>query len=212
MRGLPPLPRSTMEARWEPPASAGGATRQRRGKSRTSINRALAPALGRYDNVGSGMLPAPQETRTFFTSFATWERRFILQSNPLCDLLLDVIRENRTRQRFQVHEFVFMRNHVHLILTPAPLVSLEKAMQFIKGGFSYRARKEMIFNGEIWQKGYNEHRIRDADEYAKHVEYLWMNPVKAGLAEHPEEYPYSSAQLKAEVDPAPQQFQPIPRG
>ena len=115
-------------------------------------------------------------------------------------------------QRFQVHEFVFMRNHVHLVLTPAPPVSLEKAMQFIKGGFSYRARREMIFHGGIWQKGYNEHRIRDADEYAKHVEYLWMNPVKAGLAEHPENYPYSSAQLKAEVDPAPQQFRPKPRG
>jgi len=154
------------------------------------------------------MLLAPQEARTFFTSFATWERRFLLQSNPLCDLLLHVIRENRAKQRFQIHEFVFMRNHVHLILTPAPLVSLEKAMQFIKGGFSYRAKKEMNFNGEIWQKGYNEHRIRDADEYAKHVEYVWMNPVKAGLAERPAEYPYSSARLKAEVDPVPLHFQP----
>jgi putative transposase len=153
------------------------------------------------------MLPAPQETRTFFTSFATWERRFLLQSHPLCDLLLDVIRDSRTKQRFQVHEFVFMRNHVHLILTPAPLVSLEKAMQFIKGGLSYRAKREMIFNGEIWQKSYNEHRIRDASEYAKHVEYVWMNPVKAGLVQRPEEYPYSSARLKVEVDPAPQQFQ-----
>jgi putative transposase len=158
------------------------------------------------------MLPAAQETRTFFTSFATWERRFILQSNPLCELLLNVIRENRTRQKVQVHEFVFMRNHVHLILTPAPLVSLEKAMQFIKGGFSYRARREAIFHGEIWQKGYNEHRIKDADDYAKHVEYLWMNPVKAGLVEHSEEYAYSSARLKGEVDPAPQQFQQKTRG
>ena len=136
----------------------------------------------------------------------------ILQSNPLCDLLLDVIRENRAKQKFQVHEFVLMPNHVHLILTPAPLVSLEKAMQFIKGGFSYRAKKEMNFNCEIWQKGYNEHRIRDADEYAQHVEYVWMNPVKAGLVEQPEEYLYSSARLKAEVDPAPFQFQLRARG
>ena len=105
-----------------------------------------------------------------------------------------------------------MRNHVHLILTPAPLVSLEKAMQFIKGGLSYRAKREMIFNGEIWQKSYNEHRIRDASEYAKHVEYVWMNPVKAGLVQRPEEYPYSSARLRAEVDPAPLQYQPKPRG
>ena len=80
-------------------------------------------------------------------------------------------------------------------------------MQFIKGGFSYRAKKEMGLNFEIWQKGYNEHRIRNAEEYAQHVEYVWMNPVKAGLVERPEEFPYSSAQLKAEVDPAPLQFQ-----
>jgi putative transposase len=152
------------------------------------------------------MLIAPQETRTFFISFTTWERRFILQSSPLCELLLDVIRQNRAKQRLQVHEFVFMRNHVHLIVTPAPLVSLEKAIQFIKGGFSYRAAKEKNLNHEIWQKGYNEHRIRDAAEYAQHVEYIWMNPVKAGLVEHAEEHPYSSARLKSEVDPVPLQF------
>jgi putative transposase len=67
------------------------------------------------------------------TSFATWERRFILQSIPLCDLLLDVLRQDRALQRYEIHKFVFMRDTVHLILTPAPLVSLEKAMQFING-------------------------------------------------------------------------------
>jgi putative transposase len=123
-----------------------------------------------------------------------------------------VIRKNRAKGTFQVYEFVFMPDHVHLILTPAPLISLEKTMQFIKGGFSYRARKEMNFNHEIWQKGYNEHRITGADEYAQPVEYVWMNPVKAGLVEQPGEFPYSSARLRAEVDPAPLQFrQETPR-
>jgi putative transposase len=157
-------------------------------------------------------MSAPQETRTFFTSSATWERRAVLQSHNLCDLLLDVIRENRAKQRLQMHEFVFMRDHVHLILTPSPLVSLEKAMQFIKGGFSYRAKKELNFNGEIWQKGYNERRIKDAGEYARNVEYIWMNPVKARMASRPEEYPYSSACLTKEVDPAPPQFRGTARG
>jgi putative transposase len=105
-----------------------------------------------------------------------------------------------------------MRDHVQLILTPAPLESLEKAMQFIKGGFSYRAKKEMNFNGEIWQKGYNEQRIKDADQYAKHVNYIWMNPVEAGLVERPQEYLYSSARLRTEIDPAPCQFQVQSRG
>lgn len=148
----------------------------------------------------------PQEARTFFTTFATWERRPILQSHPLCDLLLEVIRENRAKQRFQIHEFVFMRDHVHLILTPAPLVSLEKAMQYIKGGFAHRAKKELL-QGELWQKSYHDHRIQEAADYANHVEYIRLNPVKAGWAGKPEDYPYSSAQLKTEVDPPPPQFQ-----
>jgi hypothetical protein len=59
----------------------------------------------------------------------------------------------------------------------------------------------MNFKSEIWQKGYNERRIADADDYAQHVGYLWMHPVKAGLVKQPEEYPYSSARLRAEVDP-----------
>jgi putative transposase len=153
---------------------------------------------------------APQETRTCFITSTTWERRAILQSHQLCELLLNVIRENRAKCRFQVHEFVFMRDHIHLILTPARLVSLEKAVQFIKGGFSFRAKRENLFNGEIWQKGYHENAIRDAAEYAQHIEYIWMNPVKAGLVERPEEYMYSSARLTAEVDSPPLQFEPRP--
>ena len=95
---------------------------------------------------------APQEIRTFFISTATWERRSILQSTPLCDLLLNILRENRAKQRFELHEFVLMRDHVHLILTPSSQVPLEKAIQFIKGGFSFRAKKDLNLMGEIWQR------------------------------------------------------------
>ena len=153
------------------------------------------------------MTLAPQEIRTFFTSSVTWERRLILRSSALCDLLLDVLRQDRAQGRYEIHEFVFMRDHIHLILTPAPDVSLEKAMQFVKGGFSFRAKKELSFNREIWQKKNKEHRIKDAADYARHVEYIWMNPVKAGYVEAPEDYWYSSARLRSEVDPAPAHLQ-----
>jgi putative transposase len=150
---------------------------------------------------------APQEIRTFFVSFAISERRFLLQSDRFCELLLDVIRDNRRKKRMEVHEFVFMPNHVHLLLTPAPDVPLEKAIQFIKGGFSFRAGRELNFRGEVWQKGFNEHRIQDAADYANHVEYMRMNPVNAGLVTRANEWPYSSARLTHEVDPAPPHLQ-----
>ncbi len=153
------------------------------------------------------MPETPQSYRTFFISTATWERRSILQSHPLCNLLLSVLRENRAKNRFQLHEFVFMRDHIHLILTPNAEVSLEKTMQFIKGGFSFRAKKDNLFNGEIWQKGFHEDTIKSPREFAQQVEYIWMNPVKAGMADRPEDYLYSSARLRSEVDPAPRQFQ-----
>ena len=89
-----------------------------------------------------------------------------------------------------------MSNHIHLILTPAPNVSLEKAMQFVKGGFSFRAKQELKYEEEIWQKGNDDHRIKDAADYAQHVEYIWMNPVRAGLVARPEQYLYSSARLR----------------
>ena len=146
---------------------------------------------------------APQEVRTFFATSVTFERRLILQSKSLCDLLLDVFRDNRSKGRLLLHEFVIMRNHFHAILTPAPEIPLERAMQFLKGGFSYRAKKELGMKFEIWQKGFKEHRIKDADDYRDHVEYIWNNPVRARLVLRPEDFPYSSARLRDAVDPPP---------
>ncbi len=75
-------------------------------------------------------------------------------------------------------------------------MSLEKAMQWIKGGFSFRANKELGFRGEIWQRGYSDVRIVDEQSFQRHREYIENNPVKAGLSSSADEYPYGSAYLK----------------
>jgi putative transposase len=96
-----------------------------------------------------------------------------------------------------------MPDHFHLILTPAPDISLEKAVQYIKGGFSFRAKKELAFQSLVWEESFTNHRIRDADDYQQHREYIHRNPVKAGLVKTPSEYPYSSAYPGMDLDPAP---------
>jgi putative transposase len=75
-------------------------------------------------------------------------------------------------------------------------LSIEKAMQLIKGGFSFRANKELGFRGEIWQRGFSDVRIVDEQSFQRHREYIDNNPVKAGVANSPEEYPYGFAYLK----------------
>jgi len=145
----------------------------------------------------------PQEDRTCFVTSVTIGRKLLFRSNGFCELLLDVFGENRTKQRFQLHEFVIMPNHFHAILTPAHDTSLEKAMQCVKGGFSYRAKNELRFAFEIWQPGFAPHRIKDTEDYAIHVDYIWNNPVRARLVLRPQQYPYSSARRRDLVDPAP---------
>jgi putative transposase len=83
-----------------------------------------------------------------------------------------------------------------VIITPAYEISLEKAVQFIKGRFSFRVKREIRSIFPVWQSGYNSHNIQNANDYQKHREYIYDNPVRAGLVTEPHEYPYSSANPK----------------
>jgi putative transposase len=99
-------------------------------------------------------------------------------------------------QGIVVHDFVVMPNHVHILMTVPGEMSLEKAMQLIKGGFSFRANRELGFRGEIWQRGFSDVRVVDERSFQQHKEYIENNPVKAGLANSLEEYPFGSVYLK----------------
>jgi len=82
-------------------------------------------------------------------------------------------------------------------------------MQFVKGGFSYRAKKDLQFGGEVWEKSFTNHRIRDASDYAKHREYIHNNPVRGRLVVSAQEYAYSSANPKFTMADVPQGLKPI---
>ena len=150
---------------------------------------------------------APQEQRTFFVTAICYQRQPVFRHLERAALMLDVLQQNRAQGRFLLHEFVVMPDHLHLLLTPAPDVSLEKAVQFIKGGFSFRVKNELGYRWEVWQQSFTEHRVKDAADYAHHRDYICMNPVRAGLVVAPEEYPYSSAAI-ADIDPCPPGLKP----
>src|SRR5262245_36585864 len=99
--------------------------------------------------------------RTFFTTSKTIEGRNLLQSERMALLFIDVLRSYAATRKLVVHDFVVMPDHVHLLLTVDESMSIEKAMQFIKGGFSYRVKKELGYQGEVWQRGFTEVRILD---------------------------------------------------
>jgi hypothetical protein len=61
---------------------------------------------------------------------------------------------------------------------------------------------------EVWQKGFEDHRIRDTGDYAQHIRYIRENPVRKHLCEQAADYLYSSARPGFELDLAPQGLKP----
>ena len=82
-------------------------------------------------------------------------------------------------------------------------------MQLIKGGFSFRAKRELGFSHEIWQPSYYDRRVRDAEEFFAFREYIRQNPVKRHLVSVTEEYRYSFAWPELVLDEAPQRLKPV---
>jgi REP-associated tyrosine transposase len=140
---------------------------------------------------------------------STWERRDLFRNERWANLLIDTMYHYRG-SAYLLHEFVIMPDHLHVILTPS--TSLEKAVQFIKGGFSYRVKKELGSSLEIWQKGFSDHRIRDTSDYRIHAIYVRENPVRKHLCDGAKEYPFSSASRGFELDSPPQGLKPSEEG
>lgn len=112
----------------------------------------------------------------------------------------------REARAYLLHEFVIMADHIHLLLTPSPTASLEKVVQLIKGGSSYRIHKERNHKMEIWQEGFYDWTIRDLADWRLKAEYIQQNPVRAKLVQSAEEWNYSSASKKIELDPIPAKY------
>jgi len=148
---------------------------------------------------------ATNNSQTYFVTSETWERRALFRTESWARLFLKTLLSYRGKA-YLLHEFVPMPDHFHLLITP--MTSLERAMQLIKGGFSYRAKRELGSAAEIWQRGFSDHRIRDAEDYAIYRRYIHFNPVKKHLCEAPTEFSYSSAFPGWRLDPVPQRLKP----
>jgi len=119
---------------------------------------------------------------------------------------MDVLYHYAHEHKYLLHEFVVMPDHFHLLITPK--LSLERAMQFIKGGFSYRAKHEVSMRTEIWQASYYDRHVRDEVEYERMKHYIHVNPVRRGLVSRAKDYLCSSANPKWILDEVPQGLKP----
>jgi putative transposase len=126
----------------------------------------------------------------------------------MAELFCEILVRYRAASKFLLHAFVVMPNHFHLLLTVSEGLTLERAMQFIKGGFSREAGKLLGKSNPIWQKSFLDRRVRDAEECERYRNYIQQNPVKAGLVDLAGNYTYSSMNPRFTLDELPQRLKP----
>jgi putative transposase len=148
---------------------------------------------------------ATNNGKTYFVTSNTAGRRPFFRHERWAKLFLETLYGYRP-ERYLLHGFVLMPDHFHLLITPS--TSLELAIQCLKGGFSFRAKRELRWAGNVWVAGFSDHRIRNEEDFEIHLAYITRNPVKARLVEHPERYAYCSANGIFEVDAFPRGLKP----
>ena len=97
------------------------------------------------------------------------------------------------RQFYNLHAWVIMPNHVHVVLEPQ--VAMPGIMRWLKGRTARMANRILGRTGmQFWQEESFDHWVRSEEELRMVIEYVEGNPVKAGLVGSKEQWAWSSAQ------------------
>ena len=137
---------------------------------------------------------------TYFATSTTWQRRSVFAAEPMARLFLQTLYSYRRQGNFQLHAFALMPEYFHLLLTPEG-ISLERAMQFIRVGYSHAVSDRLGSTIETWERGFTDHRIRDVEDFEHHRMYIHRNPVERKLVVNACEFRYCSAFPGFRLDP-----------
>jgi putative transposase len=132
------------------------------------------------------------EGRSYFVTFST-KRRFELPPSAR-DIVMEAILFEH-RRRAQLRTFIVMPDHVHIVMTPmidgcGQLNGIADILRSIKGISARRVNLSLGRQGPLWQAESYDHELRNDESLRAKCEYVAQNPVRAGLVESPDDYPW----------------------
>jgi REP element-mobilizing transposase RayT len=99
-------------------------------------------------------------------------------------------------QRYHLLSWCIMPNHVHVVVELIEGHGLGSIVSAWQSFTAKQANQMLGHNGPFWHKDYFDRFIRDEGHLARTIDYIENNPVKAGLASSPSEWPWGSAHLR----------------
>jgi putative transposase len=154
--------------------------------------------VGRIEVMSDYIRPRVPGASAFFTvALAERGSRLLVAE---VERLRAAVRDTKAERPFRIDAWVVLPDHLHAVWTlPEGDADYSVRWRLIKTRFSrglpkgpVRASHENRQERGIWQRRFWEHQIRGEADLAAHVRYCWINPVKHGFVEKPEDWPYSS--------------------
>ena len=107
-----------------------------------------------------------------------------------------------TRYAWRVYAYCLMPNHNHLVLR-VPECGLSEGMRDLNGGFSRRTSAKYGRIAHLFKNRFGERMVHDDDDFAHVARYVVLNPVAAGICNHPRRWRWSSYRATVGLEPAP---------
>lgn len=119
---------------------------------------------------------------------------------PEADYLfyLEKLTEACKKHKCEIHAYVLMTNHVHLLMTPLKEHSIAKVMQTLGRYYVQYFNYTYQRTGTLWEGRYKAALIDSETYLLSCYRYIELNPVRAGIAKHPAEYRWSSYQCNGQ--------------
>ena len=131
------------------------------------------------------------------------DRRPVFLSREDCVAYLELLRCASTRTACPVHAYALMSNHVHLLLGPDGRQGLASAMQWLGSQYARYFNCRYGRTGTLWEGRYKAGAVADRRHFFNCLQYIDLNPVRAGIVDDPSEYRWSSYRHNALGDADP---------
>ena len=135
----------------------------------------------------------------FFTA-AMFDRRPLLGEARPHEILRGIWERSAERNGWYVGDYLLMPDHVHFFAQPAPDSNL--MCDWVRMWKSVSARqmmKALSVEAPVWQDDYFDRYLRYAESYRQKCQYVRNNPVRAGLVQRPEDWPYQGRIFNLEI-------------
>jgi putative transposase len=124
-----------------------------------------------------------------FVTFSCYQRLPYLNNDHARIVFLEHLERCRERHRFHIYGYVVMPEHVHLLLSEPPEMKFSGIFRALKTETSKQLKDP---RPHFWLPNYYDFNVFTRPKFIEKLRYIHRNPVKRGLVEKPEDWPWSS--------------------